>query len=150
MRLLTFQAARFAWKSGSIGLPDLADPPANDDVCDAIVLFIDSEPRDVAPEAGERALRHVLKHVKWIANKRSLRNVVLHSFAHLGGDHAPAVFARSWLAELATRLSSARFDVRRTPFGWSCSWELAVFGEGLAKVWKEIGAADDSPEPPPA
>lgn len=141
MRLLTFQAARFGWKSEVAGLPELADPPADDAIADAVVAFVHAQPGDVAPATRERTLRHAVKHLKWLANKRGLKNVVLHSFTHLGSDHAPPEFAKVWLAELAAKLRAGGYGVKQTPFGWSCAWDLAVFGESLAKVWKEIGAA---------
>ena len=84
-------------------------------------------------------LRHTLKHVKWIANNRALRTVVLHSFAHLGGVNASPEFARALMDELQERLSTTGYAVHQTPFGWFCSWDLAVYGDSLAKVYKEIG-----------
>jgi len=92
-------------------------------------------------DGGERhgsVLRQTAKHLKWLANKRDLRSVVLHSFTHLGGDTAPAETALAFLDELELRLLRADYEVRRTPFGWFCAWELDVYGESLAKVWKEI------------
>ena len=82
--------------------------------------------------------RHTLKHVKWLANKRDLRQVVLHSFTHLGGETAPAEFAHALLEELAERLTATGYACDTTPFGWFCSWDLEVFGDSLAKVWKEV------------
>jgi len=138
MKLLTFQASRFAWRSHAVTLPELADPAAEDAASDAVVVFAHAEAADAAPEARERALRHAHKHVKWLANKRGLRSVVLHSFTHLGaaGDADPS-FARAWLQELAGKLRANDYSVKLTPFGWSCAWELSVFGEAIAKVWKE-------------
>jgi hypothetical protein len=138
MKLLTFQATRFAWKSEVVTLPELADASATDSVSDAVVAFVHAEGRDAEDDARERTLRHAHKHLKWLANKRSLGTVVLHSFTHLGGEAADPGFARAWLADLAERLRSNQYTVRLTPFGWSCAWELSVFGESLAKVWKEI------------
>ena len=149
MKLLTFQAARFAWKSHVVALPELADPPADDAATDAVVAFVHAQPADVAPPARERTLRHAVKHLKWLANKRGMKSVVLHSFTHLGSDHAPPAFAKEWLHDLAAKLRGG-YAVKLTPFGWSCAWELSVHGESLAKVWKEIGAgADASDEAPP-
>jgi len=122
-----------------VTLPELADPPAEDCASDAVVVFAHAQSRDAEPEACERALRHAHKHVKWLANKRALKNVVLHSFTHLDAEGAaePA-FARRWLLDLAAKLRANDYAVKLTPFGWSCAWELSVFGESLAKVWKEI------------
>ena len=36
------------------------------------------------------------------------------------------------------RLREAGYDVWTTPFGYFCEWDLSVYGESLAKVWKEI------------
>lgn len=149
MKLLTFQARRFRWKSFArtlesaeavgAGEPDEGADPV--EVRDAVVVWLHAERADEAPEAAARALRHVVKHVKWHARKRDLARVVLHSFAHLGaGASGPAdpAFARGFLTDVAARLESAGFEVHATPFGHTCEWTLAVFGEGIAKVWKEV------------
>ena len=51
--------------------------------------------------------RRTLKHVKWLANKRELENVVLHSFTHLGAANSSPDFAEAFLNELAERLRAA-------------------------------------------
>lgn len=113
-------------------------PPAGDSVDEAVVVFVHAEERDQGDEARSRALRHAQKHVTWLANKRELRSVVLHSFTHLGGTNAEPDFARTFLVDLGAVLERKGYRVRTTPFGWTCAWELAVHGESLAKVWKEI------------
>jgi hypothetical protein len=141
MKLLTFQAKRFRWKSFSKTIPEAADVDDVDEtdetVEQAVVVFLHAEERD----ADERAsvFRHALKHVKWLANKRGLKNVVLHSFTHLGAASAPAEFAQAFLVELAERLRATGYSVWLTPFGWFCEWDLSVHGDSLAKVWKELG-----------
>jgi len=138
MKLLTFQAKRFRWKSFSKTIPEAADVDVDETVEQAVVVFLHAEERD----ADERAsvFRHALKHVKWLANKRALKNVVLHSFTHLGATSAPAEFAEAFLTELAERLRATGYAVWLTPFGWFCEWDLSVYGDSLAKVWKEVGA----------
>ncbi len=138
MKLLTFQAERFAWKSFTKTLEDAADEEVDEAVADAVVAFVHAEEKDADPDERRRVFKHTLKHLKWLANKRDLRTVVLHSFTHLGADNAPPGFAREFLDELAERLRGTGYTVRTTPFGWFCSWELSVFGDSLAKVWKEI------------
>jgi len=138
MRLLTFQASRFSWKSASKTLDTATDEEVDETVHDAVVVFLHAEAKDADEEERRRVFKHTLKHVKWLANKRDLKNVVLHSFTHLGAENAPPDFAASFLAELAERLRATQYDVRTTPFGWFCSWDLAVYGDSLAKVWKEI------------
>ena len=146
MKLLTFLAKRFAWSPHAHTLePDserpsesAADPPPGGDVAQAVVVFLHAEAGDERAEAATRAERQVAKHVKWLAGKRGLRRAVLHSFTHLAADSAPPEFAREFLGRVAARLERVGFEVSQTPFGWVCEWELAVHGESLAKVWKEV------------
>ena len=83
-------------------------------------------------------LRQALKHVKWLANKRGLKNIVLHSFTHLGRRHRCPGFCRIFIDSIAERLRETGYQVWITPFGYFCEWDLSVHGESLAKVWKEI------------
>ncbi len=140
MKLLTFQAERFSWAPFSQTLDDA--PPeaahATGAVTEAVVVFVHVEAGDQPPDARRRAFKHALKHIKWLANKRSLRTVVLHSFTHLGGVNAEPEFAKALFDELQARLETTGYAVHQTPFGWFSSWDLAVYGDSLAKVWKEI------------
>ena len=138
MKLLTFQARRFAWQSFSKTLEEADDQRVEDELADAVVVFLHAEAKDAADDERKRTFKHTLKHVKWLANKREMRNVVLHSFTHLGADNADPDFARGFIEELADRLRGTGYEVRTTPFGWFCAWELSVYGDSLAKVWKEV------------
>jgi hypothetical protein len=138
MKLLCFQAKRFAWKTHSKTLPDVADQDVRGEVIDAVVVFIHAEVSDELEERSASVLRQALKHIKWLANKRGLRNVAIHSFTHLGGQTASAAFAHDCLQTLAQRLQETGYCVSLTPFGYFCEWELSVYGESLAKVWKQI------------
>ncbi len=135
MRVLTFLARSFSWQPYSQTLPDA--PPAHPGAAtDAVVAFIQVEARDEADRS--RAFRHLLKHLKWLANKKGFENIVLHSFTHLGGQNASSEFAQQLLDEMAQRLEKTGYHVSLTPFGYFCSWQLDVYGESLAKVYKEI------------
>ena len=138
MKLLTFQAQRFAWAPFSKTLSDAEDAPEGDSVEDAIVVFMHSETKDQADGERARVFKRTLKHIKWLAGKRQFKRVVLHSFTHLGGDNSDPEFALSLMTDLAERLEQTDYDVWLTPFGYFCSWDLSVYGESLAKVWKEI------------
>jgi hypothetical protein len=136
MRLLMFQAKRFWWKSFSKTLESVKDVTAEDAVEDAVVVFMHIEVKDVVDR--DDTFRKTLKNVKWLANKRDFRRVVLHSFTHLGGENADPEFASEFIAELADRLRATGYQAWVTPFGYFNEWELGVYGESLAKVWKEI------------
>ncbi len=138
MKLLCFQAKRFHWKSHSKTLPDAADQEVDTSVDETVVAFIHAEAADGEPERTGAVLRQTLKHLKWLANKRGLKNIVLHSFAHLGGATAEPACAEAFITNLAQRLHETGYRVWTTPFGYFCEWDLSVYGESLAKVWKEI------------
>jgi hypothetical protein len=138
MKLLTFQAKRFRWKNFAKTLPEAEELEVDQTVEECVVVFLHAEEKDSLARAS--VFKKTLKHVKWLANKRKLENVVLHSFTHLGAASAPAEFARDFLNELAERLRATGYGVWITPFGWFCEWDLSVYGDSLAKVWKEVGA----------
>jgi hypothetical protein len=136
MKLLTFQAKRFWWRSFSKTLESAEDVAVEQEVFDAVVAFYQVEAEDAENRAS--VFRQALKHLKWLANKREMRTVVLHSFTHLGGDNAEPDFARDLTEELAARLRDTGYTVWITPFGYFNEWDLSVYGESLAKVWKQI------------
>ncbi len=138
MRLLCFQAKRFWWKTFEKTLADVPTHEVEAEVRDAVVAFAHVEVSDVDAEREPSVFRQTLKHLKWLANKRDLRVVVLHSFTHLGGESAPPAAAQAFLERLAQRLSETGYAVHITPFGYFNEWDLSVYGESLAKVWKQI------------
>ncbi|HYT55338.1 MAG TPA: threonyl-tRNA synthetase editing domain-containing protein [Verrucomicrobiae bacterium] len=138
MKLLCFQAKRFRWKTHSKTLPDVHDRDIDQEVAETIVVFVHAEASDAAEERYGSVSRQVLKHIKWLANKRGLKNIVLHSFTHLGGETAQPAVADSFIDVAAQRLRDTGYQVWTTPFGYFCEWDLSVYGESLAKVWKEI------------
>ena len=136
MRVLTFQAEHFAWRPFSKTLPDVDDAEVDGAVDDALVVFMHIERDDFSTDS--KTFKHTLKHVKWLANKRALKTVVLHSFTHLGGDNAEPSQALDFMHRLKARLESTDYTVRLTPFGYFCSWDLRVYGDSLAKVYKAL------------
>ena len=117
-------------------LHEVEDVHVEQEVLDAVVTFYQIEAADV--DNRSRAFRQTLKHLKWLANKRDMRRIVLHSFTHLGGENAPSDFALDLTEELATRLRDTGYEVWITPFGYFNEWDLSVYGESLAKVWKQV------------
>jgi hypothetical protein len=138
MKLLCFQAKRFRWQTHSKTLADVPDQELNEEVAEALVVFVHAEAFDANDDRSASIARQSLKHIKWLANKRALRNIVLHSFTHLGGDTASPAVAEAWIDTTAARLRETGYEVWITPFGYFCEWDLSVYGESLAKVWKEI------------
>jgi Archaea-specific editing domain of threonyl-tRNA synthetase len=138
MKLLCFQAKRFRWKTHSKTLPEVLDQDVDQAVTETVVVFVHAEASDADEERYGSVSRQVLKHIKWLANKRGIKNIVLHSFTHLGGETAQPTVAESFIDTTAQRLRDTGYQVWTTPFGYFCEWDLSVYGESLAKVWKEI------------
>jgi len=135
VKLLLFQAKRFYWQSFSKTLADVADQNVSETVENTVVVFLHAEAED---EAKPKLETKVVKNIKWLANKRDLKNIVLHSFTHLSGSTASPEFAQDLLNRLDERLTGTGYRVWQTPFGYFCEWDLSVFGDSLAKVFKEI------------
>lgn len=138
MKLLCFQAKRFHWRTHSKTIESVPDVNVDEEVADSVVVFLHAETSDEAADRKSSILRQAVKHVKWLANKRKLKNIVIHSFTHLGGDSASPTAANSCIGALDARLRESGYQVWITPFGYLCEWDLSVHGESLAKVWKEI------------
>ena len=138
MKLLCFQDKSFRWKTNSKTLAQVADQDVEEQIVDAVVVFVHAEQSDEEAVKKNSLLRQTLKHVKWLANKRNLKNIVIHSFTHLGGETSSPDFAESFINAMAQRLHESSYRVWTTPFGYFCEWDLSVYGESLAKVWKEI------------
>jgi hypothetical protein len=165
MKLLMFQAAQFCFASDRGESAAAGGPPngfgrsgvhagASEDnetddpnrvrrvrearqcTTNATVVFIHAEAHDVEREAP--LIKRCAKNIKWISNKRNLRHVVLHSFAHLSESKAPVEFGEAFIAALAQRLTVGDYTVSTTPYGQSIPWELNVFGDSLAKVFKSL------------
>jgi hypothetical protein len=63
---------------------------------------------------------------------------VLHSFTHLAESSASPELARAFVHNATTRLQNTGYLVTTTPFGWVGAWDLSVYGEGPAKVFKSL------------
>jgi len=136
MKLLMFLARQFTFRPFEKTLPEAGDGGGEVSVTDAAVIFVHAEPQDEGDPSGLET--KFVKNVKWIAGKRGLKNVVLHSFTHLAETSASPQFAEAFLQSAAARLRNTGYQITLTPFGWVCEWELAVFGESLAKVFKSL------------
>lgn len=131
-----FLARQFTFRPFERSLPEAGEGGGEVQTPDAAVVFVHSEPQDEADLTGLET--KFVKNVKWIAGKRGVKSIVLHSFTHLAEASASAQFADAFLQSAATRLRNTGYQVVLTPFGWVCEWELSVYGESLAKVFKTL------------
>src|SRR5437867_10532666 len=128
MKLLCFQAKRFRWKTHSKTLPEVVDRDVEEEVRDAIVVFIHAERSDEDEARRDSVLRQSLKHIKWLANKRALKNIVIHSFTHLGGETASPSFAECFITLWPRLLADPAYQLWVTPLGYFGVWDLRLFG----------------------
>ena len=147
MKLLMFHATRFehaphvnvlSTLTADDDVPAQRGRPGTGATFDepSVVVFMHAEPDDLA--RGNKLVTRCAKNIKWLANKRALKTVVLHSFDHLSEDKAPPEEAAALIESVAERLRSAGYDVHGTAFGYSSSWTLGVHGDAIAKVFKSI------------
>ena len=102
----------------------------------AAVVFYHAEEQDEA--APDKVLQKFVKNVKWLAGKFDTRQVVLHSFNHLGTSKASAEFTHGLLLQAVERFERVGFTVMTTPFGYFNEFRIHVAGDSLAKVYKEF------------
>ena len=136
MKLLMFLAREFTFRPFEKILPEAGDGGDEVRVSETAVVFVHSEPQDEVDPSGLET--KFVKNVKWIAGKRGSKDIVLHSFTHLADSSASPQFAEAFLQTAATRLRNTGYQVTLTPFGWVCEWDLSVYGESLAKVFKSL------------
>jgi len=138
MKLLLFLAESFEYVASERASPLAAErpEPAADRVDNAVVAFIQCEPRD--EERGEAVLKQAVKYFRWLARKRGVDRLVLHSFAHLAEERSSPEFALGLLEQLGDRLEEHGQEIHHTPFGWSLEWTLSVEGHGFAKTFKSL------------
>jgi hypothetical protein len=127
---------RYWYRPFSKTLEQAEDASGEEEVPEAVVIFVHAEAED--EQRRSKVLTKALKNIRWLANKRGLKNIVLHSFTHLADSKASPEFARGFLEEVDGRLRRTGYNVWLAPFGYVCEWELSVHGESLAKVFKEI------------
>lgn len=136
MKLLMFQARRFRFRSYLKTLSEAPDEEIEKDLSHVAVIFVHVEAEDASRR--DKLISKMLKNVKWLANKKRLENVALHSFTHLSDSKAEPKIAHSMLEDLAGRLNASGYCVHLTPFGYTCEWDLEVYGESIAKVFKSL------------
>jgi hypothetical protein len=136
MKLLMFYTSDWWYKTASKSLPDVPDVQREESVKDAVVIFVHSEAGD--EDRRDKVLQKFVKNAKWIAGKFDTKNVVFHSFNHLGMSKSSPGFARSLMDEAEERLEKVGYRVMRTPFGYFNEFRMHVAGDSLAKVFKEF------------
>ena len=102
----------------------------------AVVAFIHVEPRDIAD--GSSAETKLVKNAKWLARKWETRQVVLHSFTHLGEEKSEPGEAKALIDRVQQRLENAGYTAVQTPYGYFNDLSIEAPGHPLARIYKEF------------
>ena len=131
-----FYTHRWWYKTASKSLPDAPDMSCEEEMGPAVAIFFHCEEKDQDNEKG--VVQKFVKNAKWISGKFETKNIVLHSFNHLGTSKASPIFAKRIFEDVKARLERTGFTVMNTPFGYFNEFKMHVAGDSLAKVYKEF------------
>ena len=111
MKLLVFLAESFDYRASEAGsaLAPETPEPSEDRVENAIVAFIQCEPRD--EERGEAVLKQAVKYFRWFARKRGVTRLVLHYAEGAAGLEHRQEGVAAVLAEHHQHVKLVRLDL---------------------------------------
>jgi hypothetical protein len=135
MRVLFWYCTRFDWVPASKTLEDAPQAVAARNA-NVVVAFVHVEPSDFEPNRS--AETKLVKNAKWLARKWGTRQVVLHSFTHLGEKKADPQEAKLLLENAAKRLTAAGYTVAQTPYGYFNDLLIEAPGHALARIYKKF------------
>jgi len=101
-----------------------------------LVVFVCSEKIDERdpPLIARRTVESIID----IAKQVNVRNIVLHSFAHLSDSLSSPDIAKRVINEINQMLKSSGYYSSKTPFGWRDTFELRAKGHPVSKVSRKI------------
>ena len=135
MRVLFWYCDRFDWQPAMKTLEQAPDAgPAENS--NSVVGFIHIEPDDVVE--GSSAETKLVKNSKWLARKWDTKQIILHSFSHLGEAKADPEKARALLDRAAVRLVDSGYSVKQTPYGYFNDLYIQAPGHPLARIYKSF------------
>ena len=135
LRVLFWYCKQFAWNPTIKTLDDAphADADKREDV---VVAFVHVEPGDL--DSNRSTETKLVKNSKWLARKWGVKQIVLHSFTHLGEEKADAEQAKSLLDRVQARLTNADYVTVQTPYGYFNDLSIEATGHPLARIFKEF------------
>ncbi len=104
---------------------------------DGLVAFISVENGDSAHSG--------VKEIKDVAEKLSVKRIMLYPYAHLSSNLAPSDEAIEILRKMEDELSE-EYEVKRAPFGWYKAFRLSCKGHPLAELSREVKAEEEKAE----
>jgi len=135
MRVLFWYCTRFAWDPALKTIEEAPDAVA-DQFEKTVVAFVHVEEKDL--EEGSSAETKLVKNAKWVARKWDVKEILLHSFTHLGESKAEPGLARALLDRAHRRLQTAGYQCSQTPWGHFLDLDMEAPGHPLARIYKEF------------
>lgn len=100
--------------------------------CLVIFIHVEETDKDKNDVVGK-----VVGNIKWLANKNKTNSIVLHSFAHLSNSKSDPETANDIIQKISENLKK-NLSTHIIPFGQFYEFSVHVFGQSLAKVFKDI------------
>lgn len=129
-----FHVSHFWYNPHEPESPDI--PDEREDFPESVLVWIQAEEKD--EENRTKVVRKMVKNIRWLCKKVKCKQVILHSFAHLGDSKSSPEFADGVIEETMNRLDERGYAVHIVPFGVFNEFEMQVKGPSLAKVFKQF------------
>jgi len=136
MKLLMIYCDQFSYKPQIKTLSDFPDFDKEVILKDVLVAFIQMEEKDV--EIASKIETKLVKNLKWGAKKNNVKDVVLHSFAHLSTSKADPQNTKQLFDQVETRLKNADYTCEQTPFGYFLDIDVKAPGRSAARIFLDF------------
>ncbi|MGD9900634.1 MAG: threonyl-tRNA synthetase editing domain-containing protein [Calditrichaceae bacterium] len=136
MRVLFWYMDHFGYYPAIKNLENTSSVDDGAEFENTIVAFIHGEKTD--EDDASKTETKLVKNIKWLAGKLECKNIVLHSFAHLGESKCEPQFLQELFDRVETRLDNTGYNVTQTPFGYFLDIKIDAPGKSLARVYKEF------------
>lgn len=137
MRLLIWHVDSFTAEPTERGRSKIADAePRAASVTDGLVVFAAVEKAD-EPEPDAVAARAAVS-IAEVARQLGVRDILLHSFAHLFVELSTPATARDVLQATQRLLEADGYQVSQSAFGWFNRLEMRAKGHPLSRVARQI------------
>ncbi len=97
-----------------------------------LLVFMGVEKEDVGRE--EEVISSFTQFLVSHSRSIGVKKIVIHPFAHLFSELAPADKAIKILERIQRELENEDFEVKKTPFGWFNELEIKAKGHPISRV----------------
>lgn len=137
VRLLIWHVDSFTAEPTERGRSKIADAePKTATISDGLVVFAAVEKGD-EPDADGVATRAAAA-ITEVARQLGVRDVLLHSFAHLFVELSAPATARDVLNAVQRSLEADGYTVSQSAFGWFNRLEMKAKGHPLSRVARQV------------